>query len=81
MKILVTYTIITCCQLHIRHKCTSVYEAHVVRVHSQENIILFYKDRVECQQLIFSPGSHGNVHCYPADLEPNKSVKIKLYSF
>lgn len=63
------------------YKCTSVYETQAVREHSLENKILCYKERVECQQLIFSPGSQVNVHCYPAYLELNNSVKIKLYSF
>lgn len=63
------------------YKCTSVYEAHVVRVGSLECIILCDTERVECQQLIFSPESQVKVHCYPAYLEPNQSVKIKLYSF
>jgi len=57
--------------LQTTYKCTLVYDAHAVRIHSPENIILCYKERVEHQQLIFTPGSQGNIHCYPAHLEPN----------
>jgi hypothetical protein len=46
-----------------------------------ENKIVYYKETVECQHLIFWPGSQGSIRCHTAKLEPNQRVRINEASF
>jgi hypothetical protein len=41
-----------------------------------ENKIVYYKETIECQHLIFLPGSQGMVLCHAAKLEQNQRVMI-----
>jgi hypothetical protein len=67
-----------CCQLWI-HCNKALYEAHslrVLRVKKVKDKIVYYKETVECQHVIFLPQCHRRAQCHTAELEPNWRVTV-----
>jgi hypothetical protein len=61
---------------HIQLKGDVFYDTYEVTMKKMENKIVYYKETVECQHLIFWPGSQRRVHCHTAKTELNWRATI-----
>jgi hypothetical protein len=56
------------------HETVLFNKAYQVIVKKMENKIVYYKETIECQHVIFWLVSQASVHCHIAKLEPNRRV-------